>query len=228
MSTHCLKVLALGAAIAAAMPAGAADAQSSCGGCHALSEPDFATLGVVERLQRQAPPLWFAGNKYKEGWLEQWLQAPTTILPAGYFPNAAITHTDEGDVVDPAKLHQHDALSAADAKAVADELMALKPHDDLIAAMNYEPGNLALRMGTMDFRKFKGCQACHHDAEGDGGFSGPELYTAWQRLQPAFIASFITDPRAWDTNTIMPQMEMNEAAVYKLVDYLRLIGGGEQ
>jgi hypothetical protein len=219
-----LKLLAIAAAVAASAPASAGEAEARCGGCHALAAPDFAARGIVERLERKAPPLWYAGNKYRDGWLAAWLQAPTTILPVGYFPNAAIRHTPEGDVPDPDKLHRHEPLPAALAESVAAELMALKPHDALIGAATYAPGTLALRMGTMDFRKFKGCGSCHQDAPGEGGFSGPELHTAWQRLDPAYMASFIADPKAWDANTIMPRMEMNEAAVNKLVDYLRLIG----
>lgn len=218
--------MALAAAVLLAPALHAQDATQACAACHALSEPDTATLGISERLQRQAPPLWYAGNKYQEAWLVDWLQAPTPLHPAGYFPgNTALVHTPEGDVPDTEQRHQHEALSAADAEAVAAELMALRPHDALISAVDYSPGNLALRMGTMDFRKFKGCQACHQDAEGEGGFSGPELHTAWQRLQPAYIVSFISDPKAWDANTIMPRMDMNAAAVHKLADYLRLIGG---
>lgn len=222
-----LRTLAIAASLAACVPAAAAGAQAACGSCHALARPDFAKLGIAERLERKAPPLWYAGNKYREGWLAQWLQSPTTIFSAGYFPNAAIRSTPEGDVPDPEKLHKHGALPKAEAEAIADELMALKPHDALIAAVKYEPGTVARRMGSMDFGKFKGCQACHQDEAGKGGLSGPEMHTAWQRLQPAYIVSFITDPRAWDANTIMPRMEMNEAAVHKLADYLKVIGGGE-
>jgi len=219
-----LKAMAFAAALALCAPAGAAGAQAACGSCHALTKPDFAKLGITERLERKAPPLWYAGNKYRDGWLAQWLQAPTTILAAGYFPNAAIRHTPEGDVPDAEKLHKHVALSSAEAQAIATELMALKPYDALIAAVDYEPGTVARRMGGMDFSKFKGCQACHQDAPGEGGLSGPEMYTAWKRLQPEYIVSFIAEPRAWDANTIMPRMEMNAAAIHKLADYLKLIG----
>ncbi len=219
-----LKALACAATLVLGVPAGAAGAQAACGSCHALTKPDFAKTGIKERLERKAPPLWYAGNKYRDGWLAQWLQAPTRILPAGYFPNAAIRNTPEGDVPDPDKLHQHAALSGTEAAAIAAELMALKPHDALIAAVEYEPGTVAQRMGAMDFSKFKGCQACHQDAPDKGGLSGPQMYTAWQRLQPEYIVSFIKDPSAWDANTIMPRMEMNDAAIHKLADYLKLIG----
>ncbi len=223
----------LGAAVAAALAGqaladGATTVQQQCGSCHAVEAPAFAALGVAERMQRQAPPLFFAGNKYREGWLEQWLQDPQPIHPAGYFPAApAVITTEEGDLADPQARYQHAALDASTASEVAAYLMTLKPHDALIAEVNYTPGNVALRMGTMDFRKFKGCDACHQDAVDEGGLSGPTMYDAWQRLQPQYMSSFITDPTRWDPNTIMPRMRMNEAAVNKLVDYLRVIGGEE-
>lgn len=230
MSAQLLKALAAGLSLALACQAqadGAASAAEHCGACHALEAPDFAGLGQSERLERQAPPLFFAGNKYRENWLEAWLQAPETVYPTGYFPHAALISTPEGDQPDPQSVHQHSALDAASAKEVADYLMSLKPYDDLVAAVAYNPGKVAQRMGSMDFRKFKGCNACHQDAPGEGGFSGPVMYNAAARLQAEYLVSFISDPKAWDPNTIMPRIDMNAAAVGKLVDYLRLIGGEE-
>lgn len=211
-----------------ALADGASTANEQCAACHALTAPDFAALGIGERLARKAPPLFYAGNKYREEWLQQWLQQPQTLFPAGYFPNAAaVQSTDEGDVPDTAALLQHPALDAGAATEVAAYLMTLRPYDALVAAAPYTEGKTALRMATMDFRKFKGCDSCHQDAADSGGFSGPVLHDAWQRLQPEYMLSFIRDPHAWDPNTIMPKMDMNDAAVNKLVDYLRLIGGEE-
>lgn len=231
MSHPILKSLAaaLGLALAGtALADGETAARAACGQCHALSAPDYAALGIAERLARRAPPLFFAGNKYREGWLERWLQEPQPIFPAGYFPgDAAIATTPEGDVADPATAYRHEALGRAEAAEIASWLMSLRPFDELAAATPYQEGKLALRMGTMDFRKFKGCNSCHQDAPGEGGLSGPVLADVWQRLQPDYMASFITDPTAWDPNAIMPRIEMNAPAVNKLVDYLRLIGGEE-
>lgn len=229
--SHTTRMLAAAFGLALACQAqadGAATVEANCAGCHALQAPDYATLGLSERLERRAPPLYFAGNKYRAGWLESWLQDPTPLRPAGYFPSAtAILTTADGDQPDPGALYRHAALDAASAKEVADYLMSLRPHDDLVEAVSYNPTNVALRMGTMDFRKFKGCNACHQDAVDVGGASGPVMYDAWQRLTPEYMVSFIKEPTAWDPNTIMPRMEMNDAAVGKLVDYLRVIGGEE-
>ncbi|MGQ9426549.1 hypothetical protein ACXYTJ_10870 [Gilvimarinus sp. F26214L] len=204
---------------------GAGILKEQCAACHAMERPDFEALGKSERLQRQAPPLYYAGNKYRPEWLKSWLQEPTRIYPVGYFPQLAVTSTPEGDMPDPSALQEHMKLEPEAAGQVATALMALRPHDDLIESDNYTPGSVSPRMGMMDFRKFKGCNACHQDAIDEGGLSGPVVYNAWERLQPAFISSFVQNPRAWDPNTIMPVPQMNEAAVHKLVNYLKVIGG---
>jgi hypothetical protein len=82
-------------------------------------------------------------------------------------------------------------------------------------------------MGNLNFGKFNGCDACHRDAPNYGGVSGPELYTAWQRLQPKYIASYITNPVAWDPHTLMPHKELKPTVVKKLVDYLKVNGEEE-
>src|SRR5690606_38640406 len=107
---------------------------------------------------------------------------------------------------------------------VADHLMSLTPNDALIAKEDYKPGRISERLGAMNFVKFQGCSACHKDTPKYGGVSGPELYTAWQRLQPAFITSYIRDPKAWEPRSMMPNKHLNSGAIHKLADYLRTIG----
>lgn len=202
---------------------GAALVEENCAGCHALT-PAGENAGIAERGQRAAPPLHYAGNKFRETWLVAWLQQPARIRPAGYYPPDHVTVTDDGDVIDESSLPDHPVLGADDAVAATAYLMTLRAGDALIDADSYEPGTVALRMGMMDFRRFKGCNACHQDAVDDGGLSGPMLYDAWNRLQPAFMSSYIQDPTAWDPHSLMPVPNMNEAAVHKLVHYLKAIG----
>lgn len=220
----------LGAAVLAALTIPAARASgpadmvaAKCGGCHQLEGPAKADLAA--RHARKGPPLFYAGNKFRADWLEAWLQNPTRIRPAGDFPTAHAKSAASGDVVDPTTLNNHPALDVGNAKTVAGYLMSLKPNDALIAKQGYTPGRVPERMGAMDFVKFKGCGACHKDTPKYGGVSGPELYTAWQRLQPAFITSYIEDPTAWEPRSLMPNKHLNDAAVHKLADYLRVIGG---
>lgn len=201
----------------------AALVQEKCAACHALSAPG-APAGVEERAQRKAPPLYYAGNKFRREWLVAWLQKPARIRPAGVFPAAFARSTPKGDAVDPAALPAHPALAAAQAEEAATHLMTLKPLENLIQAEKYQPGSIAERLGQMNFGKFKGCDGCHQDAPGRGGVSGPELYSAWQRLQPAFISSYTANPTAWDRRSMMPGGDLNAEAVHKLANYLKVIG----
>lgn len=193
-----------------------------CAGCHAVT-PGEGTAGIEERAKRSGPPLYYAGNKYREDWLRRWLQAPTRIYPSGFFPPNHVRTTSEGDVVDEASLVTHPVLGPEDAEAVTGYLMELKPFEARLAAESYEPGTVPLRMGQLDFRRFKGCNACHQDVPEEGGVSGPELHTAWMRLNPDFIVSFIRDPTLWNPDTMMPVLEMNDTAIQKLANYLNTI-----
>lgn len=81
-------------------------------------------------------------------------------------------------------------------------------------------------MGKMVFDKFLGCIACHRISPNYGGLSGPELYTAGERLQPAFMASYIRSPQAWDPKIWMPNKHVNDARIQQLVHYLEAMKGG--
>lgn len=188
-----------------------------CASCHQLSQDELAS-------EYSAPPLFYAGNKYRRQWLEDWLQSPYRIRPAGWF-YADHVSTEEGvDSVDEASLGNHIAVDSATAAKLSDWLMSLTPMNDLFAeSSDYSPGSVSPRMGAMDFIKFKGCGGCHRDTPEYGGLSGPELYTAWQRLQPQFIVSFIRDPRAWNENSAMPNRALNDGQIHKLADYLKTL-----
>jgi mono/diheme cytochrome c family protein len=204
------------------------EVEAACGGCHALDAPDYDSLGIEERAERNGPPLFYAGNKFREEWLAAWLAAPERIRPAGVFAPAHTVATDEGDIVDESTLIEHPALEQSEAEKVAGYLMTLRPYDDLLAAQTYEPGTIALRMGQMNFSKFKGCDSCHQDEPDYGGVSGPELYTAWARLQPAFISAYIADPTAFDPHSMMPVSGLNDTEVHKLADYLKALAEADQ
>jgi mono/diheme cytochrome c family protein len=175
---------------------------------------------LKELWARKAPDLFYAGNKYRAEWLHAWLVKPTRIRVAGEFYADHIRSGEKSDEVDPATLEPHPALTAADADAATQALMRLKPHDDLIAAETIEPGSISKSTGEMAFDKFLGCMACHEIEPGFGGASGPELYTAARRLQPAFIASYIRSPQAWDPKIWMPNKHVSDPNIQKMVHYL--------
>ncbi len=193
--------------------------KKDCASCHNLTGPAATTL--KDAFSRKGPDLFYAGNKYRQEWLVSWLQKPQRIRPAGMYYGDHIKPGAKNDEIDPATLKDHVALSAADAQVAAHELMELKAHDDLIAKEKIEAGSIPKQMGEMNFDKFWGCMACHLIEPEYGGYSGPELYTAAKRLQPEFIASFIRNPQAWQPKTWMPNKDVSDSSIQKLVHYLQ-------
>ena len=196
--------------------------QKDCASCHNISGPAAQTL--KEAFAKKGPDLFYAGNKYRQEWIVSWLQKPTRIRPAGMYYGDHIKAGPKGDEIDSSTLANHVALSKDDATAIAAELMKLKPHDDLIAKEKIEPGTITKQMGEMNFDKFWGCMACHLIEPEYGGLSGPELYTAGNRLQPEFMASFIRNPQAWEPKTWMPNKELPDSSILKMVRYLEVLG----
>ncbi|GJM12517.1 MAG: hypothetical protein DHS20C12_09200 [Pseudohongiella sp.] len=191
-------------------------AAESCQNCHQLE--------VGANSDVTAPPLFYAGNKFNREWLQRWLQSPTRIRPAGDFYANHVETIDGVDTIAVDTLSAHSSVDSATAQELTDWLMSLKPLDNLITASgDYVPGSVSPRLGAMDFVKFKGCGGCHRDTPEYGGLSAPELYTAWQRLQPAFIVSYVKDPRAWDQHSAMPNRGLNDGQIFKLANYLKIL-----
>src|SRR6185437_12236734 len=109
--------IALAAAGGAYAEDGPFDLSKNCGSCHALAKPADASF---ERIwTRKAPDLWYAGDKFKQDWLVDWLQNPTPIRPAGYPYFMNITQGTDHDEVDASKLTPHPKLTKGDASAAA-------------------------------------------------------------------------------------------------------------
>ncbi|PKO85001.1 MAG: cytochrome C [Betaproteobacteria bacterium HGW-Betaproteobacteria-11] len=195
--------------------------QKDCATCHNISGPVAQTL--KEALAKKGPDLSYAGNKYLQKWIVSWLQKPTRIRPAGMYYGDHIKPGPKGDEIDVSTLTDHVAISKEDATAIAAELMKLKPHDDLIAKEKIVPGTITKQMGEMNFDKFQGCMTCHLIEPEYGGFSGPQVYTAANRLQPEFMASFIRNPQAWEPKTWMPNKHVSDSGIQKLVQYLEML-----
>jgi mono/diheme cytochrome c family protein len=192
-----------------------------CAGCHNLTGPSPGTAALLRA--RKGPDLFYAGNKYRPGWIEAWLQDPKRIRPAGMYYGDHVKATDKWDVVDETTLAPHVKLAKEDAEAAAAALMTRKAKADLLKGVKVEDASLSLVMGDLMFDKFKGCIACHQSAPDYGGFSGPELYTAARRLTPAYLYSYMKNPQAWDPAIWMPVMPLSDTDLNKLVKYLDLI-----
>jgi len=199
-----------------------------CAGCHSLEGPAPTTLEAL--WERKGPDLFYAGNKYNADWMTRWLQKPQRIRPAGMYYGRHTRSTPKGDEIDASSLSEHPALSAEDATAVTAALMRRKAHSELIHAGEYHAGSISLAMGEMMFDKFKGCLACHRIEPDYGGVSGPEVYTAAERLQDDYLMSYMRDPQAWDPRIFMPNKRLSDRDLGRFVDYLHALNasGGDE
>ncbi|WP_223642380.1 cytochrome c [Corallococcus sp. EGB] len=225
MNSRGMLALLVGAWLSGAAQAGAKDATRSapgagaalyrerCQGCHVPRPPGTGDLLDVERTQ--GPDLSHAGSRLRPAWVESWLQAPTRVRPAGWLPYRYVVPTADGDRVDPALLPAHPVLSAADAKAVSTYLAGLKrelnPHP--VA----EP-NGAIR-AQVHFYKLLPCGGCHQARPGQGGVSGPELFSAGARLEREWMEAYISEPGYW-LRTLMPRADARGDQIAAIVDYL--------
>lgn len=216
-------ILIINVAPAHGTSAGAQFVLKNCASCHALAQAEKETLHAY--MAKKGPDLYYAGNKYRKAWLVKWLQKPQRIRPSGMFFANHTEVTDEGDVIKESSLPNpaHVTLSKHHAQDSAAYLMTLTAKSDLTTQENYTPKKISKRMGAMNFSKFKGCSSCHRDQPDFGGVSGPELYTAAERLQEHFLSSYIRNPQAWERKSLMPNRHLPDKEVYRLVDYLKLL-----
>ena len=220
-----LMALAVGGITAGHAATGAELLKSQCVSCHAVSKPAASSVDRV--LGRKGPDLHFAGAKFKREWLVAWLQKPVAIRSGGAMFLHAVQPGSGGalDSIDPAKVPAHPALSATDAAAAADALMALGG-EGLVEAGGFKNEPLNASMASLLFNKLRGCASCHSAKPGVGGVSGPDLSAAGERLQPDFIAAYLRDPQKFDPHVWMPRLYLNEGDIQKLTGYLSSLKQG--
>lgn len=205
---------------------GKAVLQKSCVACHDLTGP--AAASVDDLMKRKGPDLFYAGQKYRKQWLEQWLQQPRRLRPAGFLYFNHIKPGKESDEIDLASLSDHVSLKADEAKAVTEALMKLTWKQAPVKKGDFQGVTISASFGEMVFDKFNGCLACHRIEPEYGGVSGPEVYTMGQRLQDDYMVSFIRDPLAWNPKSPMPRRQIAEANIQKLVGFIKALSGGDK
>jgi mono/diheme cytochrome c family protein len=187
--------------------------QQRCVSCHSITVQDPKDHDSV--LRSRGPSLANSGGKFVPDWLEKWLTQPTQIWPAGYLSFRHVITTPEGDRIDESWIPNHMALPASEAHEAAIYLLSLKkePNQYPVSPEASEiPGKLL-------FRKVMGCGSCHQAERGEGGQSGPELYTAAERLRREWVQEFIADPQYWGSG-LMAKSNIGGTQLQAIVDYL--------
>lgn len=184
-----------------------------CSSCHSLEAS--GSLDPEELVLAQGPTLAYAGSKFKAEWLQKWLVTPYRLRQAGYLSYRHVVSTATGDRIDERTLLPHPALVPVQAKSVADYLGKLKKDP---TPYPWDTAGTAIRV-QVHFEKILGCGSCHQAQPGQGGLSGPELYTAFERLDPKWTASFIAEPNYW-TAVPMPKLSVRGDQLTAISDYL--------
>lgn len=189
---------------------GRAIVERECAGCHRLGPPAASTFETL--LDRTAPDLFYAGSKFRQEWLVDWLQDSTPIRYSGVVYLNHLGSVGDTDRIAVDTLQSCSAkLDPERAEAVTEYLMTLE--DATMKTGVIEPGKKfskpkALRL----FRKQLPCIGCHTVRWGKrvmGGVSGPNLTDAGNRLNPDWVYARIENPQHWDPKTWMPRVEMS-------------------
>ncbi len=168
----------------------------NCLACHRLK-------GLEAPWQYNAPPLAGAGGRLRSGWLADFLQKPTVVRPAGYFPGSGSRMPD---------FHLDD-------EEVREILTFLKPEKESNADVPAPLSPFARRKIEKMLHEKLSCLGCHQ-LDGRGGRVGPDLSAVGSRLQPAFIAALLRDPVAVLGHRAMPAHPMPAGRREALVRYL--------
>lgn len=162
-----------------------------CTDCHYTQGPSRENT-IAEKMAQKGPELWYAGDKFQEKWLAQWLTDPKPIRPLKL---NSLTEKNAAD---------HPKLAEAEAKEVTAFLMAQKSGQVKAGVIKPEK-NIK---GKQIFSKKMPCAACHLYPEGDGkvvgGLSAPSLVGTKDRLNPDWIFAYMTNPKPFKPVKMMP------------------------
>ncbi|MDX8409720.1 MAG: c-type cytochrome [Mariprofundales bacterium] len=188
-----------------------------CASCHDL-------VGSAETqaagLWRKGPALYYAGNKYRQQWVEAWLQNPKQVRPTGEFYLDHVKSAPVRNAVRKGSFRPHVKLDAEEAKAIALTLAGMDSRNALVKAESYDAKKVPDPAGDILFSKVYGCMSCHRVEPNYGGLSGPEMYTAGARLKPEFMMSYIRNPQRWNPRSWMPKKNIPSENMQKLVGFI--------
>lgn len=166
----------------------------NCGACHLMSGPVTA-VPIAERGNIKGPPLWFAGSKFKAEWLSAWLADPQPVRRVVY--NTLTIGNNP-----------HPVLSAAEAAEVSEFLMTQVDKEMKSGQVVGEPLSRRDQFNAEKlFSKKQVCFGCHeYPAKSGplGGYTGPTMVGAGQRLNPDWVYSLLQDNTRYYPNGRMP------------------------
>ncbi len=187
-----------------------------CGKCHLEGEVAFepglsdgrrlfAEAGCIgcHDVERQrvrekiGPDLSRIGDKVYSGWLVRWLTNPKDYLPATRMPNFLLLDEEIGSL-----------------RKFPLSLRPPTPPETAVPSTEPE----VIEMGRRLFSQAR-CITCHA-VKGRGGTVGPDLGRVAAKVSPAWLLSFLREPRSHWARTRMPRYRFSEPELRAVVAYM--------
>ncbi|HEY3216321.1 MAG TPA: c-type cytochrome [Candidatus Eisenbacteria bacterium] len=150
-------------------------------------------------------PLTAEGSKVRESWLAGYLKLPTTVRPILEERMIQLQMPDD----------QRTFIASFVENVLRNDSI---PGEILPAASAAEE----VERGRKLFHERYGCQACHMIG-GRGGFYGPVLDGAGQRLKTGWIYSWLKAPQRWRADAREPDYGLDDADARALTAYVASI-----
>lgn len=196
--------------------------EAACGKCHNENNvPDMPVLSYGRKLIKEfncagchkigdltvdyAPSLDGIGAKTTRFWLMRWLKDPKSIRPKAKMPDF--------------KLSEEEALTLADFLMTFKEFTNNRKLQPLPPELQEEyPPDDWVDEGKTVFRLAR-CISCH-EVEGKGGPLAPDLVKIATKTNPAWIYSYLLDPKGFQPDVEMPQFGFTQDQAQKVTAYM--------
>ena len=182
-----------------------------CRNCHRFS--------LNEKYSNKGPDLFYAGNKYYQNWLENFLQSPAVIREFAHSSQSGLLEK-KTKVTRP-----HIFLTKGESKRVSNFLMTLQVPDLEIGKVDKKKLSKGERsQGKILFERNFGCISCHRAlnlvGKIRGGVSGPSMVNAGLRLNPDWVFNWLKNPKKFFSESGMPLYDLNEETIVLITKYI--------
>lgn len=182
-----------------------------CRSCHRFS--------LNEQYSKKGPDLFYAGNKYYQVWLENFLQSPVVIRELAY--------TSQSDLIDkkPKVNWSHISLTKGESKRVSKFLMTLRTSGLEMGKVDKKKLSKSEQsQGKILFERNFGCISCHRAlnlvGKVRGGVSGASMVNSGLRLNSDWVYNWLKNPKKFFSESGMPLYDLNEETTVLITKYI--------
>ena len=182
-----------------------------CRSCHRFS--------LNEKYSNKGPDLFYAGNKYYQIWLENFLQSPAVIRELAYSSQLGLLGKKTK------KNWSHIFLTKGESKRVSNFLMTLRITGLEMGKVDKKKLSKSERShGKILFERDFSCISCHRAlnlvGKIRGGVSGASMVNSGLRLNPDWVFNWLKNPKKFFSESGMPVYNLNEETAVLITKYI--------